>query len=64
MTIPTITGYFFERYCKSMPLIVLISLLVNVLLLIVMNVRGRQILAKKEQKAESNQDDKLLELKD
>ena len=47
-----------------MPLIVLISLLVNVLLLIVMNVRGRQILAKKEQKAESNQDDKLLELKD
>ena len=63
MTIPTITGYFFERYCKSMPLIVLISLLVNVLLLIVMNIRGRQILAKKQQKSESNQDDKLLESK-
>jgi len=49
MTIPSIAGYFFERYCKSMPLIVFISMSINVCLLLLMNYQGRQITRVKNQ---------------
>ena len=50
MTIPSIAGFFFEKYCKSMPLIVLISFILNVLILIIMNIQGQKILELKNDK--------------
>ena len=61
MTVPTITLYFFERHCRSMPLIVLISLLFNVCLMIMMNLKGKSIINQRAMsKVKDNKEDEVM----
>ena len=57
MTIPSLAGFFFEKYCNSMPLIVLIAFLFNVLLLLIMNIQGRKILKSKNENISLTRDE-------